>query len=97
MIKLWVKFGEANATQVSTKGCDNVNDFIKAIKKNLPNPLYEISLTEGGVALRPDMPINEIPEIDKNDHKNPLFISVNNGTDASSSISNLTIRHYCGR
>jgi hypothetical protein len=36
----WVKFGTNRATQVSTEGCTNVDDFIKACKKEL-SPLLD--------------------------------------------------------
>ena len=75
MSKSWVKFGGSNATQVSTQGCLNVDDFIKAVKKELqiPNPPQEISISliEGGKALDPD---DSVPL--QNTAKTPLYISV---------------------
>ena len=82
-MSLWVKYGDTHATEVSTEGCKNVDGFIKAVMKEL-TPLLNayaaaqisISLTAGGDAMRRGMRINEIPEIEKNDDENPLFISV---------------------
>lgn len=55
MLKLWVKFGESNVTQVSTNECENIDAFIKAVKKKLLNQLghydskqISISWTAGG-------------------------------------------------
>ena len=78
-----MKYGETNAVKVSTENCDDVDDFIKAVMKEL-TPLLNayapaqisISSREGGLALRRGMLINEIPEIDKNDDENPLYIIV---------------------
>lgn len=65
--KLWVllKSNDSAAvnhpTQVPTKDCDNVDDFIKAIKKELPKQLGDydpslitLHLTKDGPALEPD-------------------------------------------
>ena len=83
-MSLWVKYGDTNVVKVSTDGCKNVYCFIKAVKKELPNQLGQydsnqisISLEVGGDALRRGIRINEIPDIDKNDDENPLYISVN--------------------
>jgi hypothetical protein len=96
MSKLWVKYGENNATRVSTEGCEIVDDFIEAVKKKL-TPLLEayapaqisISLTEGGQTFDPG---DVLP--DQNTSKNPLFIIVqrnkanrNNGSRSSSESS----------
>ena len=74
MIKLWVKYKNNNSTQVSTEECHNVDDFLKACKKELqiPNPPQELSLstTDGGTPLQPD---DDIPA--QNTAKNPLFIT----------------------
>jgi len=76
--KCWVKFKTNNATQVSTEGCQNVDDFLKACKKELPHLLgsydsaqLSLSTTNGGTPLQPD---DAIPA--QNTAKTPLFISV---------------------
>ena len=75
MSKLWVKFKTNNATQVSTQECFNVDDFIKAVKKELqiPNPPQELSLSTAaeGPLLQPDDPIPA-----QNTAQTPLFISI---------------------
>ena len=85
MLKLWVKFGGSNATQVSTEGCLNIDDFIEAVKKKLQisNPAQEISisLTEGGKALDPD---DSVPL--QNTAKTPLYISVTESSFTRSPI-----------
>ena len=91
MSKLWVKFGGNNAVKVSTEGCADVDDFIKAVKKELQirNPPQEISisLTAKVKALERDLELNEIPNISENTAKNPLCISV----ITTAGISNLTV------
>jgi hypothetical protein len=78
MSKLWAKFKTNNATQVSTEECQNVDDFLKACKKELPHLLgsydsaqLSLSITDGGPPLQPD---DSIPV--QNIAKAPLFISV---------------------
>ena len=75
MAKLWVRFKPYNPTQVSTDGCDDVDDFIKATKKELqmPNPPQELFLTttDGGPSLKPGDPLPA-----QNTDDTPLFISV---------------------
>ena len=78
--KLWVKFNKYNATQVSTKNCQIVDDFIKEIKKELspdldsfPPSRISISKTENGPALRPGLSLSEIPQ---NTDETPLFVCV---------------------
>ena len=81
MIKLWVKYKNNNSTQVSTEECHNVDDFLKACKKELqiPNPPQELSLstTDGGTPLKPGYSLHQIPQ---NTDDNPLFITA---TDTS--------------
>ena len=68
--KLWVLFKSHDSavvnhpTQVPTKDCDNVDDFIEAVKKELPKQLGDydpslitLHLTEDGPALEPDDPL----------------------------------------
>ena len=83
MSKLWVKFGESNAVKVSTNGCLDVDDFIKAVKKELqiPNPPQEISIsfTMGGKAWQPDLKLDQLstlPGFTENNYGHPLLISV---------------------
>ena len=78
MTKLWVKFKTNNAVKVSTEGCQDVDDFLEACKKEL-SPLLDsyasaqlsLSTTDGGTPLEPD---DDIPA--QNTAKAPLFISV---------------------
>ena len=90
MSKVWVKFQSYNATQVSCEGCLNVDDFIKACKKEL-SPRFDsvpidqllLSTTEGGQPLEPDIlltDINSQPGFTENSYKHPLFLSVTSGT-----------------
>jgi hypothetical protein len=77
--KLWVKYKNNNSTQVSTKECQNVDDFLEACKKKL-SPLLDsyapaqlsLSTTDGGPPLQPD---DSITQITGNNAKNPLFIT----------------------
>jgi hypothetical protein len=84
MSKLWVKFGQSNATRVSTDGCVDIDDFIEAVKMELlslygefPNGEISISLTEGGRPLRPGMRLNELytDPVIENTVGHPLYIS----------------------
>jgi hypothetical protein len=78
MTKLWVKFKPNNATRVSTEECQDVDDFLKACKKEL-SPHFDsvaidqlfLSLTDGGEALQPDDPLPA-----QNTAKTPLFITI---------------------
>jgi S1-C subfamily serine protease len=78
MTKLWVRYKNNNPTQVSTEECHNVDDFLKACKKEL-SPLLDsyapaqlsLSTTDGGTPLQPD---DDIPA--QNTAKNPLFIGI---------------------
>ena len=77
MTKLWAKYKDNNSTQVSTEECHNVDDFLKACKKELqiPNPPQELSLstTDGGTPLKPGVSLNQISQ---NTDENPLFIGI---------------------
>ena len=82
MAKLWVKCKNNNAVKVSTEDCQDVDDFLKACKKELSSKLgsYDVdqlclSTTDGGTPLQPD---DDIPA--QNTAKNPLFITA---TDTS--------------
>ena len=68
--KLWVLLKSHdsavvnNPTQVLSKDCENVDDFIEAIKKKLSNKLGHVDsdditlhLTKDGPALEPDDPL----------------------------------------
>lgn len=79
MTKLWVKLKSNNATQVSTEGCQNVDDFLEAVKKELlflygdfPKGQPYLSLTNDGRTLPPDGPLPNL----QNTARNPLFITV---------------------
>jgi hypothetical protein len=84
MSKLWIKFKTNNATQVSTQECLNVDDFLKACKKEL-SPLLDsfapaqlfLSINADGNALRPGILLTDIPSqpaYSENDDEHPLFI-----------------------
>jgi hypothetical protein len=82
MTKCWVKFKPNNATQVSTEECQNVDDLIRACKKELSSKLgsYDVdqlclSTTDGGNPLQPDDPIPS-----QNTAQTPLFISIADGS-----------------
>jgi hypothetical protein len=82
--KLWVKYKNNNSTQVSTKECQNVDDFLEACKKKLPHLLgsydsaqLSLSTTDGGTSLQPGYSLHQIPQ---NTDENPLFITA---TDTS--------------
>jgi hypothetical protein len=83
MSKLWIKFKTYSAVKVSTEDCQDVNDFLKACKKELqlPNPPQELSLstTECGSALRPGLNLTDLssqPGYLENSDENPLYISI---------------------
>ena len=86
MSKLWVKFKQNNPTQVSTKGCEDVDDFIKSCKKELSQKLgsydtdeLSLSTSKVGTPLRPSLSLKDFtswPGYIKNDDEYPLFISV---------------------
>lgn len=82
--KLWVLLKNNDSavvnkpTQVSTKDCENVDDFIEAVKKKLSNKLGQVDsdnitlhTTEDGPALEPD---DTLPA--QNTKKTALFITV---------------------
>ena len=84
--KLWVRLKYSAAvnrpTQVLTKDCDNVDDFIEAIKKKLSNKLGHVDsdnitlhLTEDADALEPD---DTLPA--QNTKQTALFVTVPLGT-----------------
>lgn len=81
MSYLWVQFKNTSPTrpvQVSTKDCNNVDNFIEKIREKFSNLLdsYDsdqifISLTDGGITLGSDTPL-----IFTNTVVNPIFFSV---------------------
>ena len=89
--KLWVKFKSNRATQVSTHDCENIDDFLKACKKEL-SPLLDscapaqlsLSLTDGGEALPIDDDLSAATA--KNSLQNPLFIFINVSEGSQQSI-----------
>jgi hypothetical protein len=106
MAKRWVKFQTFPPTQVSTENCENVDDFIKACKKELPRKLgsydadqLSLSTSAGAGPLQPD---DDLPA--QNTAQTPLFISISGESlstapDQSESnllISNANIRYGCG-
>ena len=72
----WVKYKNNNSTQVSTEECQNVDDFLKACKKDL-SPHFDsvatdqlsLSATDGGTPLQPN---DCIPA--QNTAKNPFLL-----------------------
>ncbi len=86
MSSLWVKFKTNNAVKVSTEGCQDVDDFLKACKKELSSKLgsYDVDqlflqTTAGGSPLQPD---DSITHITGNNAKNPLFITISSAPNA---------------
>jgi predicted amidohydrolase len=80
MSKLSVKFKSNKATTVSTEGCEDVDDFLEACKKELSLLLdsyataqLSLSTTDGGAALCPGTFLTLIPA---NTDDCPLFISI---------------------
>ncbi|EGF78846.1 hypothetical protein BATDEDRAFT_90292 [Batrachochytrium dendrobatidis JAM81] len=94
MTKLWVKFKPNNATRVSTEDCENVDDLLKACKKEL-SPHFDsyaidqlsLSTTDGGTPLQPDDPIPA-----QNTAKTPLFITVADSSLGSRSLSKSSLK-----
>jgi hypothetical protein len=81
MAKLWVKF-KSNPFRVSTDDCLDVNDFLKACKKELPSKLgsysicqLSLSTTANGTSLCPGLLLSEIPGSSENSCSHPLFIT----------------------
>ena len=79
--KRWVKYQDYRPRQVSTEGCHNVGDFIKAIKKELqiPNPPKELSFSVfiDGFELEPEDPIpTQTGRNSHNSAKTPDLIDV---------------------
>jgi hypothetical protein len=46
MTKLWVQLKQLNPSRVSTDGCSDVDDFLKACKKELPQHFEQYEVTE---------------------------------------------------
>ncbi|KAI8896917.1 hypothetical protein BC833DRAFT_658974 [Globomyces pollinis-pini] len=75
--KIWVKFNENQATQVTTKNCTDVTDFIKNIKKELHClSSFEITLhvTDKSDAISPKVPIAEA--FKNNSDINPFYVKI---------------------
>ena len=72
--KLWVQLNSGHPVRVSTEGCEIVDDFIKAIKKELelPHPpqVISLSLTCDGPPLEQDAALPA-----SNTAKTPLFVT----------------------
>lgn len=90
MSKIWVKFKTNNSVKVPTEGCSDIDDFLKACKKEL-SPHFDsvaidqlsLSLTADGNSLRPGILLTDIPSqpgYSENDDEHPLFINVANGS-----------------
>ena len=76
--KLWVKFQSFNPVKVSTNDCEDISDFIRACKKELPKKLgsfvvdqHFLTTTVGGIPLEPD---EGLPST--NTSKTPLYLDI---------------------
>ena len=84
MTKLWVQFKTNNAVKVSTNSCKDVDDFLRACKKEFSSTLgsYDVcqlslSFTADGSSLCPVLLFSEIPlqpDYLANDYSHPFFI-----------------------
>jgi hypothetical protein len=75
MSKRWVRIQGKYAVKVSTEGCQDIDDFIKAIKKELQisQPPQQISLsTADGTLKRAKL----LSEISQNTEESPLLVSI---------------------
>jgi hypothetical protein len=79
---VWVKHNGSQAIQVSTAGCEDISDLVKAIKNELPKQLAAFdssqltvhkSLTDA--PLRPGLAMEELSQfVDPNTKESPLFV-----------------------
>ena len=90
---LWVKYQTFIPIKVSTKGCEDIYDFLKACKKELQIeiPLQQLflSLTVGGPKLPPGLKIKQLSSqlgYINNDDEHPLFIGT---IEAATNQSNI--------
>jgi hypothetical protein len=77
---LWVKYGESQSVKVSTDNCQDIGDFIKAVKADFsprldafpPSEIYLYISPDDGTALEVDAPL----PIQSNTARTPLYIIV---------------------
>jgi hypothetical protein len=82
---LWVRYGRF-IDEVSTSGCNTVKAFRKAIHKEFGSKFssyepmdLELSFEDGGEAIRPGLPLSELPQqpgYKKNSDLNPIYVKV---------------------
>jgi hypothetical protein len=80
MSRLWVKFKKTNPAQVSSQGCFNIDDFLKACKKEFtplldPYGVPELLLSTSDRTFEPD---DAVPE--QNTARSPFRITILNDT-----------------
>ena len=106
---LWVKYGDLNSVEVSTKDCKNIGRFIKAIKKEFSQDLdqysvaridlfYKNSVSGKFVKLRPGLHLSmleNLPDFEDNSDLNPLIIQVSNGILTDYLISSFSSSNPC--
>ena len=77
--KLWVKHNGSPSTQVSLKGCENIDDFAKKVKQEL-NTSSQVALYTSleKEALDPGVAVKDLLNVDfmKNTSKAPLFVKI---------------------
>ena len=90
---LWVKYQTFIPIKVSTKGCEDIYDFLKACKKEhqIEIPLQQLflSLTVGGPKLPPDLNLSQISSQNgyiENSAAHPLIIGT---IEAATNQSNI--------
>ena len=86
MSKLWVKFQGNQSLKVSTADCTDVDDFMKACRKELvflygkfPDGQMVFSTSGDGPALAPDLLLSDITLQEgypSNSAQNPLYIRI---------------------
>ena len=95
-LKLWVKHNGAPSTQVPIRGCQNLDDFAKKVKKEL-NTNCQVSFFSSldKEALDPGLTINELLKMDglkSNNSKFPLFVKLIPATQDSIATKTIYIR-----
>jgi hypothetical protein len=78
-LKLWVKHNGSPATQVSIKGCTNIDDFAKNVKKELnTNCQVTIFSSLDKEPIKPWLTIKDLRKTDlkKNSGESPLFVKL---------------------
>jgi hypothetical protein len=94
-LKLWVKHNGGPCTQVSTKGCINVDDFAEKVQQKLnTNCQVSVFTSLEKEALRPGLKIVDILKTDlkKNSDESPLFVKLIPATQDSIASKTIYIR-----